>query len=284
MAKIKNYIGELSGKLGGMIFARNKGGSYVKNWVKPINPRTTAQSTARASFTAQVTGWHALTDLQKAGWNTFAANYFSPKYAKEGVSYSGFNAYVSLNNQLKMISINGGSGALQSMTATYAEPPIYNSTAPALALSGKIQIDNAGPSGEDLETAVVFDYANWDKTAGNIDLSFRVDGEISTSNVLKFRDPHSGEQSGIIVMSSLPGTQTQEFGKNPKYRLLGNLPLPTVTAGPATPTRSFTVRFAEYDLGYKYQYAPDQAVTLSAFLYGSSGQTVFLGSQRVVLG
>jgi hypothetical protein len=58
---------EAAGALGhGIIFAQNKGRSYVKQWHKPKQPRSDAQVSRRAlaSFLAQI--WSRLSDFQKS--------------------------------------------------------------------------------------------------------------------------------------------------------------------------------------------------------------------------
>lgn len=78
MAKIKfSGIGitNIVGKLGGTVFARNRGGNYVKNYVKPANPRTAAQQLVRTWFGTISALWRSLTVDQRIAWNQAGENY-----------------------------------------------------------------------------------------------------------------------------------------------------------------------------------------------------------------
>lgn len=91
-------LGELSGKMGGLVFARNKGGAYVRQYVAPVNPNTVAQVNARAAFASSVTNFHSLNPTEKALWQDYAQNIFSPLNQPNMGQYSGINAFTSLLN------------------------------------------------------------------------------------------------------------------------------------------------------------------------------------------
>lgn len=88
MAKILGFINAvLRGKLGGSVYSANAGGEYIRQYVKPINPNTQAQATARGGFTTALSAWHSLTSAEKQDWATFAMT--------SGFT-SGINAFMSL--------------------------------------------------------------------------------------------------------------------------------------------------------------------------------------------
>ena len=75
MALIQAFLGELSGKLNGSVFARNRGGTYVRKWAKPTNPNTPAQQAIRTVMSNLVIAWQAtLTQTQRDDWATYASN------------------------------------------------------------------------------------------------------------------------------------------------------------------------------------------------------------------
>lgn len=76
--KITNYLGEFSGKLGGMVFSRNKGGAYVRKFVTPINPSTSKQRTVRERFSQRALEFRALPAETKAMWAEYVQTYYSP--------------------------------------------------------------------------------------------------------------------------------------------------------------------------------------------------------------
>jgi hypothetical protein len=96
VARVTFINAELSGKLGGTVYARNKGGAYVRQFVKPTNPRSQAQILARQRFKNAVTAWSSLTTSQKSNWSNYAINYYRPKVLKTGVTYSGSQSFISL--------------------------------------------------------------------------------------------------------------------------------------------------------------------------------------------
>ena len=89
-----------SGKLGGHVFARNKGNDYVRTKTKPLNPKTTSQVGVRNNFTSNSQGWRALTDNQRKAWNSASINF--PKKGKLAQTeiLSGFQLYMRINNNL----------------------------------------------------------------------------------------------------------------------------------------------------------------------------------------
>lgn len=74
MAKITSTFGPMSGKVGGVVFSRNRYGTYLRLKVIPVNPGTLYQ-TAQRNYQADVAGeWQALTTEQRQAWDAYAAN------------------------------------------------------------------------------------------------------------------------------------------------------------------------------------------------------------------
>lgn len=102
MAKVKNsYIGQLSGKLGGMIFSRNRGGDYVRAGVKGINPQTQSQLRARNAFASVTTLFRTLTSAEKSAWQEFADNWYSPRQGGNVGQFSAYNAFIALRSTVQ---------------------------------------------------------------------------------------------------------------------------------------------------------------------------------------
>ena len=70
MALIKTsaLVSEISGKVGGNVFARNRGGSYVRKFAVPLNPKTPAQSKQRSRLAFVSNAWKSLSAADKEGW------------------------------------------------------------------------------------------------------------------------------------------------------------------------------------------------------------------------
>lgn len=89
-----------SGKLGGHVYARNKGGSYIRTKTKPLNPKTLAQSLVRNNFTSNSQAWRGLTASQRQAWISATVNF--PKKGKlaETETLSGSQLFMRINNNL----------------------------------------------------------------------------------------------------------------------------------------------------------------------------------------
>ena len=129
LIKFGPMVSEASGKIGGSVYARNRGGAYVRDWTKPLKSTSPAALAAKSRLAAYSQAWQALTDAQRASWKAWAAA--NPVINRLGESrvLSGNQAYVQINGVL---------GAIGS--ATVSVPP--TGTAPAslitLAADGDI--------------------------------------------------------------------------------------------------------------------------------------------------
>jgi len=82
---------DMSGKLGGAVAAKARGGiQYFRALVRPSNPRSTAQSAARLILASLAAAWAgSLTDGERTGWAAVAAS-----------GESGIDAYIKVNAQV----------------------------------------------------------------------------------------------------------------------------------------------------------------------------------------
>ena len=65
----------VSGSVGGLTFAKNKGGLYTRARAIPTNPNTPAQVAARDALSTLVDAWtNILAESQRDAWRTYAAN------------------------------------------------------------------------------------------------------------------------------------------------------------------------------------------------------------------
>lgn len=102
MAKILNStFGEISGKLGGMVFSRNAGGSYLRANVKGVNPQTQSQLKARNAFASVSTLFRTLTSAEKTAWQEFADNWYSPRSGGNTGQFSAYNAFIALRSAVQ---------------------------------------------------------------------------------------------------------------------------------------------------------------------------------------
>lgn len=140
MAKVKfgMMMTDARGKLGGQVFSKNKGGSYVRTKVTPTNPSTTAQATARALFSTISQGWSALTAAQRAAWNAAVPDWATTDIFGDLKNPTGKELYQRLNNQAQ----SAGLAAVTDVPAKLALPDdivtavAINITAGTITLTG----------------------------------------------------------------------------------------------------------------------------------------------------
>lgn len=110
MAKIKfgMMMTDARGKLGGQVFSKNRGGSYIRTKVTPSNPQTQAQAQVRSNLATLSSGWNSLTADQIAQWNGSVENWTSTDVFGDIKKPTGKNLYVKLNVNL----LNSGQSAI----------------------------------------------------------------------------------------------------------------------------------------------------------------------------
>lgn len=101
MAKIKfgMMMTDARGKLGGQVFSKNRGGSYIRTKVTPSNPRSIEQQAIRSLLSTFSQAWSALTASQRAGWNGAVANWSKTDIFGDIKNPSGKNLFVRLNTK-----------------------------------------------------------------------------------------------------------------------------------------------------------------------------------------
>lgn len=98
LVKFGAGVSQISGKVGGVVYSKNKGGSYVRNFKAPTNPNTTAQSTIRGYFAQLAARWsNVLTAAQRAAWALYAENIPVINRLGETIYMSALNMYIAAN-------------------------------------------------------------------------------------------------------------------------------------------------------------------------------------------
>lgn len=87
-----------SGSLQGETASRNRYGQYRRSRATPVNPNSTAQGTVRARMTTNAAAWRALTDAQRAGWESLGLQMVRTDSLGQSYTLNGFGAYCSVNN------------------------------------------------------------------------------------------------------------------------------------------------------------------------------------------
>lgn len=112
-AKFGSFIVAGSGKIGGHVASKNRGGAYLRTKVTPSNPQTSSQSNVRNIFTSLSQAWKGLTEDQRNAWNAAVSNFQRTDIFGDLKSPSGINLFQRLNNNLTQIG-----------EPTLTEPPL----------------------------------------------------------------------------------------------------------------------------------------------------------------
>ena len=93
-------IGQASGKVGSIVFSRNRGGAYVRARSMPTQPGGQHQLKIRDAVEAASQQWRELTDNARQAWRTWADNRPVPNRVGQMIRLQGNAAYVQLNARL----------------------------------------------------------------------------------------------------------------------------------------------------------------------------------------
>jgi hypothetical protein len=184
----------LSGKFGGSVASHNRGGSYLRTWVKPVNPRTIKQTFQRVQLATLAAGFRALGATVIASWNASAINFPIKNRLGQTIHPSGLDLYVALNVNL----ISAG-------VAPITTPPVPQDVLDLMTLSLMLG-------------------------AGEIKLAFTVTPSPATSDMLIYATP--GLSAGVSFVSSeyrligvMPHTTAMPFDITTMYTIKFGAPI-----------------------------------------------------------
>lgn len=103
LIKLTAIVDNISGKLNGTVFAKNKGGNYMRSKSKPSNPKTAAQMAVRAQFGTISAAWKNLTEGARSAWRESASNFPYINRLGDSKILSGFALHQKLNTNLDLI-------------------------------------------------------------------------------------------------------------------------------------------------------------------------------------
>jgi hypothetical protein len=87
-----------SGSQAGTTSSRNRFGQYRRTRAIPVNPRTTQQGAVRARMAANAALWRTLTTGQRSAWSDLALSMNRSDSLGQTYDFTGFMAFVSVNN------------------------------------------------------------------------------------------------------------------------------------------------------------------------------------------
>lgn len=143
--KVQAPVAGIRGTVGGITYSANKSGPYARAWSRGANPRTDFQTAQRRSLSTIPALWNALTGVQQAAWDTFAALAAQDRTNSLGETFSasGYNWFTICNTRL--INIGRSTITATPVIARPASPTVSSLQLPFLdAQIAKITY----PSGE----------------------------------------------------------------------------------------------------------------------------------------
>jgi hypothetical protein len=90
-------ISKGSGSIGGTTASRNRFGMYFRSRSNPVNPNTDLQSAVRSRLAQLTEAWGNLTEVQRQGWNDYAAQVPRLNKLGESIFVTGFNMFIRTN-------------------------------------------------------------------------------------------------------------------------------------------------------------------------------------------
>jgi len=119
------FLGDTSsGSVGGKTFSRNRFGQYVRRRAVPVQPRTSFQLDQRALLSTNAAAWRALTDVQRAGWESLGLMISRTDSLGQAYTMNGFMAYCSVNNN----NLAAGNSAVSDAPAIVTPQDILTAT------------------------------------------------------------------------------------------------------------------------------------------------------------
>lgn len=93
-------VGQISGRVAGMVFSHNKSGPYIRNGTFPTQPVTAYKNIAKERLTVVSEGWDALTEPQRIAWRAYAAATPMTNRLGKQVHMSGNAIFVAINTRV----------------------------------------------------------------------------------------------------------------------------------------------------------------------------------------
>lgn len=122
--KIKSaLLTSMSGSIGGMTGARNRGGLYLRARTIPVNPNTQRQRDVRDALSTLVARWNdELSDAERAAWDLYASQVPLTDALGDEIQVSGVNMYVRSNTA----RLAAGSNPIDAAPTIFALAPLVS--------------------------------------------------------------------------------------------------------------------------------------------------------------
>lgn len=198
-------LGEIRGKLGGMVFSRNQFGMIVRQHVQGVDPATPAQLNARQQLAQSAMLFRTLTPLQRAQWAQWAETSWIPLGKKAGngavqaftAAYSQAMRYAQVESST-VTTPQGAGTVTRTSSIPSLEPPCRMPQA---------MVTSAGqPNSLHLDSVTLTPGAN----SCTIDVQISADNAWEGGQLLAYTDPTLLDETpmGIVIWQGAPVPHT----------------------------------------------------------------------------
>lgn len=179
MAKVKfsALISEMRNKLNGSVFARNRGGAYLRTKVTPLNPQSIAQVAARNLLTQFSQNWRSLTQAQRDAWNAAVSQFATTDVFGDVVNPTGATLYTRLNINIA----NAGGTAISTPPAPQGADALSSLGITATAAGSVFDVDFDPATVPANHTLVVESTPMLSPGISNASSQFRVIGSVAAA-------------------------------------------------------------------------------------------------------
>ena len=281
MGTIANSVfGDISGKVGGIVFTRNLNGKYIREYVKGIDAKSIQQIANRSRWSSIVANWKSVSRADKLLWKNYAVNIFNPKHGKKMVNYSGYAAYVSVNCSV-------GSLLAASFDPTFLDPAVtwafsgfnyFLNSPPTKTFSGQIHTSSG------YIITLSLSEASYIASSGLLSVKVVMSETVSGLPPM-FQDYVSGNWTGFSVYFSTLLSSGRTVVPHYDVYLVGSFPSPLITAGWVS-SDNFTIGWYiphDYLAKLKYAFPSGSEVFVSLYANGTEGGASYLGRKLITI-
>lgn len=131
LLKMGSLVVDARGSVGGVTFARNRGGAYARARVAPLNPASVRQVAVRSTLASLAAQWsNTLTGVQRTAWELYASNVPLINSLGEPRNVSGQNMFIRTN---QLVLDCGGAVVTAAPTNFTVGPTITPTLVPDVA-------------------------------------------------------------------------------------------------------------------------------------------------------
>ena len=279
MALIRGSMwGDLSGRVGGVVFSRNGIGKIVRQYVKGIDAHSVTQVNNRGLFSNVQGLWRSLSMSNRLSWGTFANSIYVPKHGRVAPKYTGTNAFMGINNYLSLLVSHDYDAFVTFPSSTYNSFPFSSmiTSPPAFPFSGNGQTWDGVPlvlSIKDFTLAM---------PSGVCSLSVSLGG-VEQAYAPLFKTPTYNLPFGFAVYISDPLSAGQTTTANKEAYLIGSIKNVVFTSWGVLEDNvqfSWTVP-SSYFTNCKKTFLTGTNILVSLYQVGLDAQSAFLGRKLI---